>query len=148
MRLTTITAGLVASLALIAAPLSAADSDHDTMADKNAKVLNEVPMKVRDSLLKEANGREISKVDRHEDATSGKVVYDAKIKREGSGKDLRLKLDEDGKVISRDDGAGGSQSGVEGDAKHAWNDTKDSAKNAGQDSKANAERHYHHPDES
>jgi uncharacterized membrane protein YkoI len=120
MRLTTITAGLVASLAFVAAPLGAAEGDNGSMADKNAKTLSDVPMPVRDSLLKEANGREISKVDRHED--NGKVVYDAKIKRQGTD-DLKLKLDPQGSIVWRSDAAG-SQSGVSGTAEHAWNETK------------------------
>jgi uncharacterized membrane protein YkoI len=132
MRLTTITAGLVASLALLAVPLAAADSDHDTMADKNAKTLNDVPMKVRESLLKEADGREISKVERHQD--NGKVVYDAKIKREGTD-DLKLKVDEDGRIAWRSDGSAGSQSGVSGTAEHAWNETKKGTEKAAKETK-------------
>lgn len=140
MRITTITAGLVASLALMSAPLSAMDNDHETMADKNAKVLNDVPMKVRDALIKEADGREISKVDRSED--NGKVVYAARIKHEGQGKDLKLKVDEDGKVVWRDDGAAvsGSQSGVDRD----WSDTKSDAKARGHEAKRDVDRDVDH----
>jgi uncharacterized membrane protein YkoI len=136
MRITTLTAGLVASLALIAAPLGAMDNDHQTVGDKNAKELENVPMKAREALLKEANGREISSVDRKED--DGRVFYQAKFKRDG--KDLSVKVDGDGKVVWRSDEAhaGGSQSG-------AWNhnDADDKADKAKRDAERKADKAQH-----
>jgi uncharacterized membrane protein YkoI len=107
MRLTTSLAGLIAGLALTAAPLGAMDKDHQTMDDKNAKTLQDVPLSVRDTLMKEASGQEISKVNKKQ--VEGQTVYEAKIKHDGS--DVQLRVNPEGKVIWRSDQSSGSQSG-------------------------------------
>ncbi|MBA2480362.1 MAG: PepSY-like domain-containing protein [Planctomycetes bacterium] len=88
---------LLAACALFTGSAAAMDAD---AADKNDKKLDNVPAKVKETLLKESQGREIREVDR--DTIDGRVVYRAKLQRDG--KDLKLTLDEKGNVIGRNDG--------------------------------------------
>jgi uncharacterized membrane protein YkoI len=90
---------LLAALGLLSAQAMAMDSD-TTIADKNDKALASVPVKVKESLLTESQGHAISDVDR--DTIDGRVVYRAKIQRDG--KDLKVTVDETGAIVGRNDG--------------------------------------------
>ncbi len=64
----------------------------------NRVAIEEVPKAVKDAILREADGKAISRIDR--DSEQGKTIYKARI-RVNDGKDLKLKFAEDGTVVSR-----------------------------------------------
>ncbi|MBA3708422.1 MAG: PepSY-like domain-containing protein [Planctomycetes bacterium] len=96
----TVVPALLVACGLCAGQAFAMDNDPSTR-DHNVKTLENVPGKVKEALLKESQGREIRDVDK--ETIDGRVVYQAKIQRDG--KDLKLTVDEDGKVVARNDGA-------------------------------------------
>jgi uncharacterized membrane protein YkoI len=112
MRLMTMVSALLAIAGT--SGVMAMDDDSFSTKDKNVKALENVPVKVKDTVIKEAMGHEIRSVDR--ETEDGRVVYQAKIQRDG--RDLKITVGEDGKVISRNDARVGGDAQVRRDIDH------------------------------